>query len=73
MTDLNIKLIISGDIPIVPPQQRALEGFQAATTAKVSAFVGSGFLSGTIHAEITGATDAEQRALEALFAGGVIV
>ena len=73
MTDLSIKLIITGEVPIIPPQQRALEGYQAATTAKVSAFVGSGFLSGTIHAEITGATDAEQRQIESLFAGGVIV
>ena len=73
MTDLSIKLIITGEVPIIPPQQRALEGFQAATTAAVSSFAGSGYLSGVIHAEIPGATDAELSEIESLFAGGVIV
>lgn len=73
MTDLSIKLIITGEVPIIPPQQRALEGYQAATTAAVSSFAGSGYLSGVIHAEIPGATDAELSEIESLFAGGVIV
>ena len=73
MTDLSIKLIITGEVPIIPPQQRALEGYQAATTAAVSRFAGSGYLSGVIHAEIPGATDAELAEIESLFAGGVIV
>lgn len=73
MTDLSIKLIITGEVPIIPPQQRALEGYQAATTAAVSSFAGSGYLSGVIHAEIPGATDAELAEIESLFAGGVIV
>lgn len=73
MTDLSIKLIITGEVPIIPPQQRALEGYQAATTAAVSSFAGSGYLSGVIHAEIPGATEAELSEIESLFAGGVIV
>ena len=73
LTDLSIKLIISGDVPMIPPKQRALEGFQAAASANVCDFVGSGFLSGTIHAEILGATDAELAEIEADFLEGVIL
>lgn len=73
LTDLSIKLIISGDVPMIPPKQRALEGFQAAASANVCDFVGSGFLSGTIHAEILGATDAELAEIEADFSEGVIL
>lgn len=79
MTDLSIKLIITGEVPIIPPKQRELEGYQAATTAAVSSFAGSGYLSGVLHAEITdpadvfGATAEEKQEIESLFAGGVIV
>lgn len=73
LTDLSIKLIIAGDVPMIPPKQRALEGFQAAASANVCDFVGSGFLSGTIHAEILGATDAELAEIEADFSEGVIL
>lgn len=73
LTDLSIKLIISGDVPMIPPKQRALEGFQAAASANVCDFIGSGFLSGTIHAEILGATDAELAEIEADFSEGVIL
>lgn len=73
LTDLSIKLIISGDVPMIPPKQRALEGFQAAASANVCDFVGSGFLSGTIHAEILGATDSELAEIESDFSEGVIL
>lgn len=73
MTDLTIKLIIAGDVPVIPPKQRTLEGFQAATSANVCDFIGSGFLSGVIHAEIQGATDAELAEIENAFAEGVIL
>lgn len=79
MTDLSIKLIITGEVPIIPPRQRELEGFQAATTAAVSQFVGSGYLSGVVHAEQAdpadrfGATAEEKQEIESLFAGGVIL
>lgn len=71
--DLTCKLIITGDVPVIAEDQRAIEGYQAGTTAAVRRFEGTGFLSGKLHAEIYGATAAEKQRIEAAFEGGVIL
>lgn len=73
ITDLTCKLIVTGDIPVIPPDQRAIEGYQAGATALVRSFAGSGYLSGKLHADIYGATAAEKQRIEDYFAGGVII
>lgn len=73
LTDLSCKLIITGSVPVVPEKQREIEGYSAATTARISKFVGTGFLSGTVHPDFDGATSEELEEIERLFETGVII
>ena len=73
LTDLSCKLIITGDMPVVPEKSREMIGYPAASTYKIASYEGSGWLSGTVHAEIAGATAAEKLEIEKLIKGGIVV
>lgn len=73
MSNLSCRLIITGSVPLVAPMQRQIEGYRAGATSKVGAFSGTGYLQGTVHAEIQGATAAEQQQIEAMIKGGIVL
>lgn len=73
MSNMSCRLIITGSVPLVAKLQRQIEGYRAGTTAKVGAFSGTGYLQGTVHAEIQGATAAEQQQIEAMIKGGIVL
>lgn len=73
LTDLSCKLIITGDMPVVPQKSREMIGYPAASTYTIGSYEGSGWLSGTVHAEISGATAAEKLEIEKLIKGGIVV
>lgn len=73
LTDLSCKLIITGDMPVVPQKSREMIGYPAASAYKIGSYEGSGWLSGTVHAEISGATAAEKLEIEKLIKGGIVV
>lgn len=74
LSNLAVRLVIYGDVPVVPPKQREIVGYTASTTGLITNFKDTGMVYGTTHADkIPRATDAEKREIERLFAGGVIV
>ena len=74
LSNLAVRLVIYGDVPVVPPKQREIVGYTASTTGLITNFKDTGMVYGTTHADkISRATDAEKREIERLFAGGVIV
>lgn len=73
MSNLSCRLIITGSVPLVAPMQRQIEGYRAGASAKIGAFSGTGYLQGTVHAEIQGATAVEQQQIEAMIKGGIVL
>lgn len=62
--------------PLLTDTYSSVNGFPASSGAAadtVSAYSGSGLLTGLLHADISGATDNEKAAIEAAFKEGVIV
>lgn len=74
LTNLAVKLVIYGDVPVIPEKQQSILGFSARSTGKVNNYKDTGIVVGVVHADtIESATEAEKREIEAMFAGGVIV
>ena len=70
-SDTTIALHLYRPKAVYPPNYANLVGRPTADGVQVSRY--KGFLSGIVHAEIAGATDAEKAEIESAFAGGVIV
>ena len=74
LMDLTVKLVVVGDIPLMPPKQQALIGYSAGCTGTISNFVGSGITYGKARPDtIPNATAAEKDEIKALFERGVIL
>lgn len=74
LMDLTVKLIVTGDIPLMPENQQSLIGYSAACSGSVSTFLDSGITYGKIRPDtIYNATAAEKDEIKALFEGGVIL
>lgn len=70
-SDTQCSLIIYRPNAIYPTYYSEILGRPTGCSAAVSAF--SGLVSGTLHAEIAGATEEEKRQIESLFESGVYV